>query len=307
MLSRRNIRIKVMQVLYAKNQDKQLKFSEALRSYREGLRHSYELYLLNLLQFMKVKKDATNQSAKLRPTKENLAFRPKLFSNPLSQSFFLDEGLEKYFSAYKVKEKIKLDDCRSLYYDYRKTDQYKAYIANNQCTNKEHQAILLDLFKWLSANELFNENIEDNYLSWTDDKSLVVGAIKKTLKALPVAEEFYKEYLPDSEATVDFGETLLKKVNDDDAKLLAIIEPSLNNWDAERVAVIDMVLLKMAITELTSFPTIPTKVTLNEFVEISKLYSTDKSKDFINGILDRLMKQLDKDGAINKEGRGLKE
>lgn len=300
-----------MQVLYAKNQDKQLKFSEALRSYREGLRHSYELYLFNLLQFLKVvevaKKDATNKSAKLRPTKQDLAFRPKLFSNPLSQSFFQNEGLEKYFSAYKINEKVKLDDCRKLYYDYRKTDAYKEYVANPECTNKEHQAILLDLFKWLSANELFNENIEDHYLSWTDDKSLVVGAMKKTLKALPVADEFFKDYLPDSEATVDFGETLLKKVNDEDAKLLAIIEPSLNNWDAERVAVIDMILLKMAIAELTNFPTIPTKVTLNEFVEISKLYSTDKSKDFINGILDRLMKQMDKDGLINKEGRGLKE
>lgn len=300
-----------MQVLYAKNQDKQLKFSEALRTYREGLRHSYELYLLNLLQFLKVvavaQKDAANKAAKLRPTKADLAFRPKLFSNPLSQSFFENEELEKFFRAYKVNEKIKLDDCRTLYYEYRKTEQYKAYIANKECTNKEHQIILLDLFKWLSANELFNENIEDHYLSWTDDKSLVVGAMKKTLKALPAGETFFKEYLPDPEATVDFGETLLKKVNDDDAKLLAVIEPSLNNWDAERVAVIDMILLKMAIAELTNFPTIPTKVTLNEFVEISKLYSTDKSKDFINGILDRLMKQLEKDGAINKEGRGLKE
>jgi len=89
--------------------------------------------------------------------------------------------------------------------------------------------------------------------------------------------------------------------------LLGIIEPTLKNWDADRVAIIDMVLLKMALSELTSFPTIPTKVTLNEFVEISKLYSTDKSKDFINGILDRLMKKLNKEGKIQKEGRGLKE
>lgn len=311
MLSRRNIRIKVMQVLYAKNQDKKLKFSDALRTYREGLRQSYELYLLNLLQFMKVlevaKKDAANKSSKLRPTKADLAFRPKLFSNPLSQSLFENESLEKYFSAYKIKEKVKLDDCQSLYYDYRKTDDYKAYISNHETTNKEHQEILLNLYKWLSNNELYNENFEDHYLSWTDDKSLVVGAMKKTLKALPASEEFHRTYLPDEEATVEFGETLLKKVNDEDAKLLAIIEPSLNNWDAERVAVIDMILLKMAIAELTNFPTIPTKVTLNEFVEISKLYSTDKSKDFINGILDRLMKQLEKDGMINKEGRGLKD
>ena len=84
-------------------------------------------------------------------------------------------------------------------------------------------------------------------------------------------------------------------------------EPTLKNWDVDRVAIIDMILLKMALSELMIFPTIPTKVTLNEFVEISKMYSTEKSKDFINGILDRLMKKLNKEGKIKKEGRGLLE
>jgi len=79
----------------------------------------------------------------------------------------------------------------------------------------------------------------------------------------------------------------------------------LKNWDAERVAILDMVMIKMALCELMHFPTIPTKVTLNEFIEISKLYSTEKSKDFINGVLDKLMKKLEKDGEISKEGRGL--
>jgi N utilization substance protein B len=87
--------------------------------------------------------------------------------------------------------------------------------------------------------------------------------------------------------------------------LFTDIEPTLKNWDAERVAILDMVMLKMALCELLHFPTIPTKVTLNEYVEISKLYSTDKSKEFINGILDRLMKELLEKGRIVKEGRGL--
>ena len=98
---------------------------------------------------------------------------------------------------------------------------------------------------------------------------------------------------------------MLKHVLEQDKRLLDIIEPNLKNWDADRVAIIDMILLKMAIAELLNFPSIPTKVTLNEYVEIAKLYSTDKSKDFINGILDRLMKKLESDGQINKKGRGL--
>ena len=127
------------------------------------------------------------------------------------------------------------------------------------------------------------------------------------MKALPVEDDFCSHYLPDDETVKGFGEELLRKVFHEDRELLEIIEPTLKNWDADRVATIDMILLKMALCELMIFPTIPTKVTLNEFVEISKRYSTEKSKDFINGILDRLMKQLNKDGKIKKEGRGLME
>ena len=122
---------------------------------------------------------------------------------------------------------------------------------------------------------------------------------------MPVSEDFYEAYKPTDDTVKEFGEVLLEKVHEDGDELFNIIEPTLKNWDAERVAVIDMILLKMAVCELVNFPTIPTKVTLNEFVEISKMYSTDKSKDFINGILDRLLKKLEKEGKVVKEGRGL--
>jgi len=171
----------------------------------------------------------------------------------------------------------------------------------------DDKKILLSLFKHCINNELYNEAIEDRYPTWIDDKSLVVGTVKKTIKGLPVQSDFTGIYKPTEETTKDFGEILFENVNKKNAELLEIIEPALNNWDADRVAVIDMILLKMAISELMIFSTIPTKVTLNEFVEISKLYSTDKSKDFINGILDRLMKKLKKEGKIKKEGRGLLE
>ena len=98
---------------------------------------------------------------------------------------------------------------------------------------------------------------------------------------------------------------LLKRTFDDDGPLLEMIKPLLKNWDHERLAVIDMILLKMAIVELLEFKTIPTKVTLNEYVEVSKLYSTPKSKDFINGILDKVLRDLSEEGKIVKEGRGL--
>jgi N utilization substance protein B len=147
--------------------------------------------------------------------------------------------------------------------------------------------------------------LEDLFPLWQDDKSLVVGAMKKTIKALPLDADFLEAFRPATETVTEFGEQLLDKVIQADAELLGLIEPSLQNWDADRVAVLDMIMLKMALSEFLYFSSIPTKVTLNEFVDISKLYSTDKSKEFVNGILDRLLRQLTDDKMINKSGRGL--
>lgn len=311
MLSRRNVRIKVMQMLYSMNRDKKLDFSHALLQYREGIKTSFELYLFNLLQFIRIaeysKQDAAKKLAKLLPSEEDKRFTAKLAENDLLQSLTQNEGLNRLFRNHKLTDKLDKDTTRRIYAEFAKSDAYKAYIKQSNDEFKDHEKILLALYKHCSNDELFNELMEDNYPLWTDDKSLVVGALKKTLKALPAKENFFDDYRPTNETTKDFGETLLKNVCEKDEKLLELIEPTLKNWDAERVAVIDMILLKMALSELMNFPTIPTKVTLNEFVDISKMYSTEKSKDFINGILDRLLKKLNSDGLISKEGRGLQE
>lgn len=298
-----------MQVLYAMSRDKKLTYNAALTRYQEGIRKSFELYLFNFLSFIKIaeyaKNDAEKKQSKLRPTEEDKIFTPKLFDNPIIQSVVLNTNFQAVVKRHRIAEKINDDNIRSLYLDFAKSDVYKNYLKDSKDNIDSHRKALLGLYKFCCASELFNETLEDNFLSYPDDKSLVVGAMKKTLKALPTESDFHEEYRPTSETTKDFGEVLLDKVANYDKDLLDLIEPTLKNWDAERVAIIDMILLKMALCELMNFPTIPTKVTLNEFVEISKQYSTDKSKDFINGILDRLMKKLHKDGKIEKEGRGL--
>ncbi|MCB0519561.1 MAG: transcription antitermination factor NusB [Lewinellaceae bacterium] len=309
MLSRRNIRIKVMQVLYAMSRDKDMTGKEGLQMYRAHIRQSFELYLLNLLQLIHTAEyaiqDFSIKSSKLRPSEEDRTFRPKLGKNELIDSLKQNKGFHSLCTSHKIYGRVTEDNSRILYNEFAKTDAYKAYLEKKASTIDDHRQILIDLYKSCIAGEMFNDIMEDNYISWTDDKSLVVGAMKKTLKALPAEGAFYEEFQPNDETVTEFGETLLKKVSGEDTELLELIEPTLKNWDADRVAIIDMILLKMAICELTSFPTVPTKVTLNEFVEISKNYSTDKSKDFINGILDRLMKKLNKEGKIVKEGRGL--
>ncbi|MEL6944445.1 MAG: transcription antitermination factor NusB, partial [Bacteroidota bacterium] len=304
MLSRRNVRIKVMQLLYMKNRSEGLDFDRLIRRYRTSINHSYELYLFSLLQFSKVleyaNRDAAKRRAKHVPTEEDKLFTEKLANNELSSSLIKNEQFQAKVKSHKLTARIQGDNTRMLYTEFSKAEEYKTYLRQ-ESTFQDHQQILLSLFKFCVNSELYNDLLEDFSATWIDDKSLVVGTIKKTIRALPAQESFLDAFQPSSETT-SFGEELLRYVYYDNKDLLEVIEPVLKNWDADRVAIIDMILLKMALSELLHFPTIPTKVTLNEFVEISKLYSTDKSKDFINGILDRLMKQLNKDGKINKEG-----
>lgn len=309
MLSRRNIRIKVMQMLYGSSRDTDLSYLDVLGRFRRNIDQSYSLYLFNLYYLTQVAKyaleDAAKRSSKHLPTPEDKAFTGKLFENDAVQSLISNEAFGQLIDRKKFAEQIDRDVVRRLYKEFAKGEAYKAFLANPADSNPDHIAIILALYKHCVSDETFNEIMEDQYSSWIDDKSLIVGSIKKTIKALPAPDDFCDRYRPDDETVESFGTALLSKVFKEDKELLAVIEPTLKNWDADRVATIDMILLKMALSELLIFPTIPTKVTLNEFVEISKRYSTEKSKDFINGILDRLMKQLNKDGKIKKEGRGL--
>lgn len=311
MLSRRNIRVKVMQCLYAHNRDATLSQNHdlTLQVYRESIRQSYELYLFNMLLIREVTKFSLKDEAKRKnkhlPSDFDKKFSAKLYNNPLVQSTVKDEGLQSAIKRAKVAEYLSDDSIRLLYNDFAKTPEYKTYLKQINTNDQDHVEILLHLFKYSVTGEIYNDLMDDFFANWWDDKSLVVGAVKKTLKALPLKSGYVDSLKPGFDTVTEFGEALLKDVISNNDKLLAIIEPTLNNWDAERVAIIDMVLLKMAISELLNFPTIPTKVTLNEFVEIAKLYSTDKSKDFINGILDRLLKKLNKEGSIIKTGRGL--
>ncbi len=311
MLSRRNVRIKVMQMLYAMSRDTGLSYQEILSRYRNRINQSFNLYLFTLLYIIRIaeyaRQDKARRDAKLLPSEEDKQFQASLYENDLVRSLTESRQLNQLWEDQHFADKIDEDNVRIFYTEFAKSKEYKDFLREKEPTEEAHQEILLALCKFCVQNETFNELIEDHFPNWVDDKSLIVGALKKTIKSLPAGERFYEDYRPSTEATVEFGEELLRKVTQEEEELVNLIEPTLKNWDADRVAVIDMILLKMALCELMSFPTIPSKVTLNEFVEISKLYSTEKSKDFINGILDRLMKKLAKEGKIKKEGRGLQE
>ncbi len=311
MLSRRSVRIKVMQLLYMLNRDEQLTFPDLLKGYNDGIWKTYEIYIFHLHLLLKVaqyaEKDAAIRAAKLLPSDDDKAFTPRLYTNPCTQSLANHVGFLNVVAKQKANEDLDEDHIRRMYQGFAETEECKKYMALAEPTQEESAKVLLELYRYLTGNYIFIEMTEDRFNNWQDDESLVVGAMKKTLKAMPAEGEFYKEYEPSDETVREFGEQLLRKTCQEDQALFEHIAPNLKNWDADRVAILDMIMLKMALCELLHFPTIPTKVTLNEFVEISKTYSTENSKDFINGILDRLMKKLVKDEKIVKEGRGLVE
>jgi N utilization substance protein B len=157
----------------------------------------------------------------------------------------------------------------------------------------------------MRENEVFDEYLSDHFPTWDDDESLVYGAIKRSIRELPQNTYFFIEQLPNSEFVDELGKDLLYKVLRHDEEVQQMIATRLKNWEEDRVAMLDMAMMKMAICEFLYFETIPTKVTINEYVNIAKLYSTDKSKRFINGILDRLMQEFLEEGRIKKTGRGL--
>jgi transcription antitermination protein NusB len=309
MLSRRNIRIKIMQLLYAKSRDAELNINNLILSYQEYGKRTIDMYLYNFAYFMEVAhyavKDEVNRRSKLMPSDEDKKFTAKLYRNEVLQQFILRGVYDQAVKKHNILAHIDEDTVSNFYRKFFELDVYKNYLQKSDNTEEEHRTILIELYRYLYTSETFFELMEDFSPSWIDDDTLIIGATKKTLKALPSDNEFFYKFSDEDHLTVAFGEQLLLKSYNQDENLLEEIKPMLKNWDAERVATIDMILIKMALAELMYFPTIPTKVTINEYVDISKAYSTDKSKDFVNGILDRMMKKLKDEGKIVKEGRGL--
>ena len=311
MLSRRNVRIKVMQLLYSLKIDKQLDKKSLIDLYDKGIYKSYHLFLFTLFILIQVCKVALEEKerrkSKLLPKDEDRNFLPKLYENVLIGSLEKLKTLNEVADKYEFRELVDLDLVREIYRKYSRTEAYKNYLSR-ESDLKNHREILLDLFRFLRKDDVFNELLENNFSNLEDDKSLIVGAVKKVVKELPTEEKgVLKSYFPDEDTWLDFGKKLLLNSLENDEEIAGLIGPTLQNWDADRLAAVDTILIKMALVEMLHFPSIPAKVTINEYLEISKNYSTVKSKEFINGILDALYKELLDSGKIVKEGRGLKD
>ena len=298
-----------MQLLYAQRQDPGLTPELTVRAFRRLIEQSHICLLFDLYAFTRILRESRaeqqRRAVRLAPSDEDRAFRSHLYDNPLILSLANAPELERAAIEHDFAELFDEERIRQFYVIAKEWDAHAAYVTTPEPTRAEHLQAALKAHKALLDSEPYNDFIEDRFARWDEDKSLVVGAAKKVLKSLPQSGPFLHEYLPDTETVEGFGESLLRFVLDGDARLLTYIEPLLKNWEAERVAVLDMILLKMALGELLEFSEIPPKVTLNEYVELAKTYSTERSKDFVNGVLDAALRTLREEGLIVKEGRGL--
>ncbi len=292
-----------MQVLFAKNRDEALKLSETIDLYWKSVDNTFEMFLLNLYLLLQITRaaleDEVSRKKKYLPTDKDKQFTSKLFKNVIMSKLEANPMLQAKFKKLKFEETVDKDLTDKIYSYFAKNEIYTEYLEKDTKTADDIE-MLLELYRFCRQNEMFNELMLDNYYNWESEKSIIIGAIKKVLKDEKPGDNFFNEFYPEDITTRDFGEKLLIKTVEEEEKFNKLIIPNLKNWDKDRVTILDMLLIKMAIAEYMYFETIPAKVTLNEYVELSKNYSTEKSKEFVNGVLDKIFKELEATGAYNK-------
>ena len=313
MLTRRHIRIKVIQSVYSFSLDKGRKIDDQILFFNKSILETYDLYLLMLSLFKELKIHSKEQ---LLAYQKNGIIKDEnyLGINCLAKNKFLNfldnhAGLE---SQIKNKNFIKWDlefkFIKRLVLKIIKSENFKKYSLIKSPNLKDCQSSLINLFKDIIAPSTYLHNyIEDQNLSWVTDLPLVNTFILKTFKNLNIKEpNSLKIPKPkQQEEDLEFGIKLLKVVISKSSELHNEIKGKTPNWDPERIAFIDQVILRTAIAELLHFEDIPAKVTLNEYLEIAKDYSTPNSNNFVNGVLDKLLKDFKNENRLMKTGRGV--
>ena len=314
MLTRRHIRLKVMQAVYAFNKSEQEDIVKQEKFLLYNMEQMQDLYLLMIQLLLAIRKQAENYL--IASQKKHLATDSE--KNP-SRRFIDNKVLNLIEGHSNFQEHIKkkklsywnLDDeyPTLIFNDLREKKWYQEYVASSETTFKQDQDFLITVYKEVIApNDKLYDYLEDKRLTWLDDYPLVNTLVIKMLAKLTdgnVGTILVPDVYKDDEDR-DFALNLFRRVVEKDEELSGVIEGKTPNWDKERIACIDMIILKMGISEFLYFPSIPVRATINEYLEVSKEYSTPKSSIFINGILDKLVKEFTSANKLNKNARGLK-
>ena len=302
-----------MQTIYAFKGGESDDFSPNQKFLLFSIDNMYNLYLLLISLLIEVQnraeEDLGKKQKKHLATQEDKNPNRKFVNNELLIQLKENLQLKNQLETHKITYwNFDAEYVDIIFKSITSSDLYKTYLQTRTSDFKEDKEFIVDIFKDVIApNEKLYDYIEDKNLTWLDDLPTINTTILKLLrKAKPnntdnyFVPKLYKDH-EDKQFAIDlFKKTLLNKT-----ALNKEIELKTQNWDSDRIANVDFVLLQMAICELKNFPSIPVKVTINEYLEIAKEYSTPKSSVFINGILDKLVKEYEESNTLNKIGRGL--
>ncbi|MBC7625811.1 transcription antitermination factor NusB [Ferruginibacter sp.] len=303
MISRRNIRVKVMQSLYTMDSmSSDINTAEAVRQLKKQIDQTRKLFVY-LVYFLSevaryAEKDALKKASKHLPTEQDLNVNTKIVGNQLLWKIVEEQSYVAACTETKPQLLIDEELLKKTYQALVQSEEYIDYTGLQSREKKGEKDILEFIFTDLMLpNENFISHVEEYFINWDDDAEMMNILILNFLQK-PASYNF-NEFV--SKEKWDFAKGLLETTIEKKEVTLELLKPKLKNWDADRIAALDLIIIEMGISEFLFFETIPTRVTINEYIDLAKDYSTPQSGQFINGILDNIHKELSAEGKINKK------
>jgi len=307
MINRVLLRIKIVQILYSYYKSDSKSFPVAEKELFHSIEKTYDLYYHLLQLSIEITRFAADRIEtkrnRLRPTEEDLNPNTRFIDNTFISQLTKNVQFNEYLTAHKlswanypdiIKELFEEVICTEFYSDYMNADKVD-YAADKDVWRKIFKKVILQ-------NEELDDSIQDQSIYWTDDIEMVVSFVIKTIKRFDLSKGEDQELLPmfKDQEDIDFASKLIRSVLTKGPALREMIDLNTKNWEIDRIAFMDIVIMEVALAELMNFPTIPVNVTLNEYIEIAKTYSTEKSGTFINGVLDNIVGQLRNENKLIK-------
>lgn len=313
MLNRRHLRIKALQNIFAWHMADKKDIKGDLKTLMQSIDSVYEMYIWMLSLLVEVTEftanDAAERANKFIKTTEDINPNMKLLHNKFSVLLQQNPEYVSAIKKYKVDWGFDPEIRKTVYNALKASKEYADYLADDNESLESSKDIIKYIFrKIILKSQAIIQVFEEKFINWQVDHEVMKGMVAKTLKNFTSDDPFKNKLTEISADWVEdskFVQDLFVHTLQNDAKYQDMIADRTKNWESERIALMDTILMKMAICELLNFPSIPVKVTINEYLELSKDYSTPKSNSFINGILDKILGDLKKNNTIKKIGRGL--
>ena len=309
MLNRRHLRIRVLQFVYSWNKSKETDIAILEKQFLKSLSKVEELYLLLLMYILEVRDFAENYTEdskkKQLPSDNDLNPNTKFIHNLFLQKLRDDSDLINKAGHSKLSFADQQNMIKATYFKMVESELYNKYMDDESQDFDAEKKFIIKLFsKELIEMEFFQDFLSEQDIFWEDDFPFICSMVIKTIKDSSSNKIELFELFKDTDEH-DFAVNLLRYTVVHSSEFSELISSKTKNWDLERVAQMDLILMQMALSELLKMPNVPVKVTINEYIELAKYYSTPNSKNFVNGILDSLLIEFKRDGAIKKMGRGL--